>query len=242
MKKTTPIQKAVMGAFPLAVFGNNPITEQVASKYKDEAHTLEIKTLRYMSAADQVLVFKSVDSMEKSILAASLSFFADWINATPHAKNIAKDDKAFKAAFRDWEKAAFPQGLYGSYRQAKTAVKSWLAKDDEALTGDHVLCTADGDLTPLRILKSWTPQAEKPTLSTAEKAAEMLEKDSDISPQGFLQDLASCDAVSGVDLLMAAVATMGEGKALQILLDRKAAREAEAKQAEKITAAAVKAA
>lgn len=242
MKKTTPIQKAVMVAFPAPALSDTVIEEAVQSKYRDEAHTLVIKSLRYMSAADQALVFKSVDSMEKSILAASLSFFADWINATPHAKNIAKDDKAFKAAFRDWEKAAFPQGLCGSYRQAKTAVKSWLAKDEQALTGDHVLCTADGDLTPLRILKSWTPQEAKATLTTAEKAAEMLEKDTDISPQGFLQDLASCDAVSGVDLLMAAVAAMGEGKALQILLDRRAAREAEAKQAEKITAAAAKAA
>jgi hypothetical protein len=218
-------------SIPSAKFGATPIVEPVKAKAPDEKQTLTTLTLCYMAEKERNEVFHEAGNITRSILAASLSYFADWINANPHAANIAKDDKAWSAAHKDSEKALMPEGQLPSYRQAKTAVKNWLKHDVEALQGDHVLCTTDGELTPMRILKAWAGVTKAEPQTVAEKVDDYLSKDNAPTAQEFITELADNGTCNGVDLIMVAIAKLGEGQVRAILADRIKARRKEAKAA-----------
>ena len=224
-----PVKTAHAVQIPLAVFGNTPIVEKKGGKNLDEQQEIHTFTLQYMSADQRKVVFAAADEMGRSLLAASLSYFSDWINDTPHAISIAMDDKEWKNSHSAFEKATF-QSLPGSWRQAKTAIRNFLTKCPSALTGDFVVCTTDGELTPLRVLKSWIPQAEKaPAQTIAQTVDSELSKDDAPLPTEFLTTLADQGTISGVDLLMSAIAKLGEGTVRQILAERANARRKEAK-------------
>lgn len=216
-------------SIPTAKFGNNPIVEPIKAKSPDEKQTLTTLTLCYMPEAERKEVFHEAGNITRSILAASLSYFADWIDANPHAANIAKDDKSWSAAHKDSEKAMMPEGQLPSYRQAKTAVKNWLKNDAEALQGDHVLCTTDKELTPMRILKAWAGVTKSVSQTLAEKVDDALSKDDAPTAQEFITELADNGTCNGVDLVMVAIAKLGEGQVRAILADRIKTRRKEAR-------------
>jgi len=227
---------------PSAHFGETPISEPIKGKNHDEQNILTTYSLKYMDETTRGAVFAESGNITRSILAASLSYFADWINANPHAANVAKDDKTWGAAHKDNEKAMMPEGQLPSYRQAKTAVKNWLKGDVEALTGDHVLCTTDGELTPMRILKAWAGKTTKSEAMTlAEKVDDALSKDDAPAATEFLKELADNGTCSGIDLLTVAINKLGEAQVRDMLAQRMKARRAEARKTMQNNAVAAKA-
>lgn len=185
--------------------------------------------LRYMTPEQQTEVFAVANEVTSSVLAASLSYFADWIKATPHAINIAKDAKAFGNTFKAFEKATFDGAAPASYSQAKSTVRVFLANCPDALIGDKVVCTTDGDLTPLRVLRSWIPKADKVSQTMAEKVDEYLSQDKDNipTPTEFIEQLVDNGTVNGMDLLMQAIHKLGEATVRDVLAQRQKARRTE---------------
>ena len=211
-----------------STIANEPAQHEQVTR-KGETTVKASYGLRYMTETEQKEVFSVANEVTSSILAASLSYFSDWVNATPHAINIAKDAKVYGNTFKQFEKDTFNGAAPASWSQAKSTVRVFLANCPEALQGDKVVCTTDGDLTPLRVLRSWIPKTA-PTVSTmAEKVDAFLseDKDSTPTPMQFLSELADNGTVSGMDLLMQAINKLGEATVRDVLAERQKARRHE---------------
>ena len=208
-----------------ATIANEPAQHEQVTR-KGETTVKASYGLRYMTETEQQEVFAVANEVTSSILAASLSYFADWINTTPHAINIAKDIKTYGNTFKQFEKDTFQGAAPASWSQAKSTVRVFLANCPEALQGDKVVCTTDGDLTPLRVLRSWIPREEKQATTMAEKVDAFLseDKDSTPTPMQFIEELVDMGTVSGMDLLMQAIHKLGEATVRDVLAERSKAR------------------
>jgi hypothetical protein len=215
-------------AIQRAVIANEPAQHEQTTR-KGETTVKASYGLRYMTETEQKEVFSVANEVTSSILAASLSYFSDWVNATPHAINIAKDVKAYGNTFKQFEKDTFEGAAPASWSQAKSTVRVFLANCPEALQGDKVICTTDGDLTPLRVLRSWIPKVDTVSQTMAEKVDEYLSQDKDSipTPNEFLTQLVDNGTVSGMDMLMQAINKLGEATVLDVLAERQEARRHE---------------
>jgi hypothetical protein len=95
------------------------------------------------------------------------------------------------------------------------------------MTGDHVICTTDGSLNSLRILKSWIPKAERVQTTIAEKVAEMCDKDDEATPTDVVTEMVHKNMVDARSLLETVIEELGEDRVRALLANRIKERRAE---------------
>ena len=182
------------------------------------------ETLAYVK--DETLrmqVLSGAADASKSLCAVCLSIVADVINDTPHIANMAQDAKAWKGAFAKVEEQYFTNGTNQMWQTVKSTVKAWLAKDQQALTGDRVVMTTDGQLNSLRYLKSLTPKAERVQTTVAEKVLEACEKENGPTVGQVVTELLhKADDISG--LIEALIERIGEPNLRKALAELMKAR------------------
>jgi len=186
---------------------------------KTETVTRE-ETLAYVKDdKTRMAVLTGSAEASKSLCAVCLSIVADVINDTPHIANMAQEAKAWKGAFAKVEGQYFPNGTVQMWQTVKSTVKAWLAKDLNALTGDNVVMTADGQLNSLRYLKSLTPKAERVSQSVAEKVLEACAKDNGpVVEEVIAEIMAKTDNVTAI--VEAVIDQIGEATLRNILAKR----------------------
>jgi len=186
---------------------------------KTETVTRE-ETLAYVKDDQtRMAILTGASEASKSLCAVCLSIVADVINDTPHIANMAQDAKAWKGAFVKVEEQYFTNGTNQMWQTVKSTVKAWLAKDPNALTGDNVVMTADGQLNSLRYLKSLTPKAERVSQSVAEKVLEACAKDNGpVVEEVIAEIMAKTDNVTAI--VEAVIDQIGEATLRNILAKR----------------------
>jgi hypothetical protein len=178
------------------------------------------ETLAYVKDDQtRIAVLSGASEASKSLCAVCLSIVADVINDTPHIANMAQDAKAWKGAFAKVEEQYFTNGTNQMWQTVKSTVKAWLAKDQQALTGDRVVMTTDGQLNSLRYLKSLTPKAERVALTPAEKIAEILAAD-DVVADLVLADVLKHEALKLDTMIEAVIYRFGEEGVREYLAHR----------------------
>ena len=188
------------------------------------------ESLGYVAGVQQRIdVLAKGAEASKSLCAVCLSIVADVIDNTPHIANMAKDAKTWKQAFAKVEDIYFPNGTMQMWQTTKSTIKAWLAKDEQALTGDRIIKTADGQLNSLRYIKSLTPKAERVSQTVAEKVIEACDKENGPTVGEVVKELAHKvhDTKALLDTLIEACG--GEEKLRVILAERIKARRAESK-------------
>lgn len=189
---------------------------------------VEQEVLEYMPEETRKAVFAGAAAVTQSLTAACMSLIHDVVSAHPHSVGMASEAKTWKELFADAETAAFGQDAKPQiWMTCKSTVKRWLTSDPEAMTGDHVICTADGSLNSLRILKSWIPKVERVSQTIAEKVAEMCDKDEETTATDVVTEMIHKNMVDARSLLESVIAELGEDRVRALLANRIKERRAE---------------
>lgn len=183
--------------------------------------TVEQEVLTYMNEETRKAVFSGAAAVISSLTAACMSLIHDVVSAHPHSVGIASDAKAWKQLFADAEQVAFGNSVKPQiWMTCKSTVKRWLMNDPEAMTGDHVICTADGSLNSLRILKGYIPKAERTSQTTAEKVASLINEDDDTTVEEVISHLAAHESHDPRALVAALCDSLGENTVRKMLAER----------------------
>ena len=221
-------------AIPAAkIWGTAEIEHKVDIVVKGDLTTKKTKevtqeVLAYMDENTRKAVFSGAAAVMSSLTAACMSLIHDVVSAHPHSVGIASDAKAWKQLFADAEQTTFGNGVKPQiWMTCKSTVKRWLTNDPEAMTGDHVICTADGSLNSLRILKSWVPKVERVSQTIAEKVAEMCDKDEEITPVDVVTEMFEKKILGARAMFEVVLAELGEDRVRALLANRIKERRAE---------------
>lgn len=170
------------------------------------------ESLSYMDRDTRAKVFEAAESMGKSLTAACLSLIHDVVSHDGHiiGKAQNEDAKPWKDAFAKAESEAF--GIKAKpqvWMTCKSTIRRFLRECPTALQGDFVVCTADGSLNSLRMIKSWLPKKPRVSMTPAEKIAEVLAGD-DVVASAVLADVVKHEGVEISSMMEALIYRFGE--------------------------------
>lgn len=181
------------------------------------------ESLSYMDHDTRAKVFDAAEGMTKSLTAACLSLIHDVLSNDAHIIGKAQSEEAapWKDAFAKAESEAFgTKAKPQVWMTCKSTIRRFLRECPTALQGDFVVCTADGSLNSLRMIKSWLPKKERTPQTTAEKVAELINASEDATPESVVEHIAKHESHNHAALVAALCEAIGEPEVRDLLAKR----------------------
>jgi len=219
-------QKQNLISMPVAqVWGTVTLKDEAITKANGITQRLieSEESLSYMDHDTRAKVFESAEGMAKSLTAACLSLIHDIVANDAHIIGKAQSEEAapWKDAFAKAESEAF--GIKAKphvWMTCKSTIRRFLRECPTALQGDYVICTTDGSLNSLRMIKTWLPKKERTPQTTVEKVAELIQASEDATPESVVEHIAKYESHDHVALVAALCEAIGEHEVRDLLAKR----------------------
>lgn len=192
------------------------------------------ESLSYMDRDTRAKVFEAAEGMTKSLTAACLSLIHDVVSHDAHIIGKAQSEESapWKDAFAKAESYSFgTKAKPQVWMTCKSTIRRFLRECPTALQGDFVVCTTDGSLNSLRMIKSWLPKKERTPQTTAEKVAELINASEDATPESVVEHIAKYESHDHAALVAALCEAIGEHAVRDLLAKRMKQRRNHLKRA-----------